>query len=214
MQFSPDGTRIAFASLVSGHSEVWVSNRDGFQARQLTNFAGGGRVGSPSWSADGKRIAFDAIRTGTGHFNLHIVSADAGMRLEQAFRLTHDLLDHFEDGSIGLDLPDLPSNTISGQLWCVVGARESYLRAIAAGEWSGFSCSLAAPMSRTSILAALHATVTSSSNSTSTAEITATQQEFGFALLEHEVQHHGQLIRFVYGNHLTFPASWHDRYTV
>ena len=34
------------------------------------------------------------------------------------------------------------------------------------------------------------------------------------AELEHEVQHHGQLIRFVYGNALTFPESWHDRYTV
>ena len=29
MRFSPDGTRIAFASNRSGHSELWVSNRDG-----------------------------------------------------------------------------------------------------------------------------------------------------------------------------------------
>ena len=35
-----------------------------------------------------------------------------------------------------------------------------------------------------------------------------------FALLEHEVQHHGQLIRFVYGNKLSFPESWNKRYTV
>ena len=45
---------------------------------QLTHFEGGGRVGSPSWSADGKRIAFDAILTGTGSWNLHIVAADGG----------------------------------------------------------------------------------------------------------------------------------------
>ncbi len=45
---------------------------------QLTHFEGGGRVGSPSWSADGKRIAFDAILTGTGNWNLYIVAADGG----------------------------------------------------------------------------------------------------------------------------------------
>jgi Tol biopolymer transport system component/DNA-binding winged helix-turn-helix (wHTH) protein len=78
MQFSPDGTRIVFCSHRSGHSELWVSNRDGSRVTQLTHFEGGGRVGSPSWSADGKRIAFDAILTGTGSWNLHIVAADGG----------------------------------------------------------------------------------------------------------------------------------------
>ena len=38
--------------------------------------------------------------------------------------------------------------------------------------------------------------------------------EYLFALLEHEVQHHGQLIRYCYGNKIAFPQSWHDRYTV
>ena len=81
MQFSPDGTRIAFASERSGHSEIWVSNRDGSQANKLTSFEGGGRVrrvGSPAWSADGKLIAFDTQGTTTGKWNLHIVAADGG----------------------------------------------------------------------------------------------------------------------------------------
>jgi Tol biopolymer transport system component len=78
MRFSPDGTRIAFVSGRSGHSEVWVSNRDGSQQTQLTNFDGDGRVGSPSWSADGTRIAFDAIQTGTGNYNLYSVAAGRG----------------------------------------------------------------------------------------------------------------------------------------
>ncbi len=78
MQFSPDGTRIVFCSGRSGHSEVWVSNRDGSRVTQLTYFEGGGRVGSPTWSADGKRIAFDAILTGTGSWNLYMVPADGG----------------------------------------------------------------------------------------------------------------------------------------
>ena len=40
------------------------------------------------------------------------------------------------------------------------------------------------------------------------------QIELAFDLLEHEIQHHGQLIRFVYGNRLSFPDSWSKRYTV
>jgi dipeptidyl aminopeptidase/acylaminoacyl peptidase len=78
MQPSPDGTRIAFVSHMSGHSEVWTSKRDGSDAKQLTHFAGSGRAGSPSWSADGKRIAFDALETGTDNWHVHIVAADGG----------------------------------------------------------------------------------------------------------------------------------------
>ncbi|WP_261177856.1 hypothetical protein [Anaerobacillus sp. CMMVII] len=33
-------------------------------------------------------------------------------------------------------------------------------------------------------------------------------------LLEHEVQHHGQLIRYAYANKIDFPKSWNFRYTV
>jgi Tol biopolymer transport system component/DNA-binding winged helix-turn-helix (wHTH) protein len=75
MKLSPDGTRIAFVSGRSGHSDLWVSNRDGSQARQLTNFVGG-RAGSPSWSFDGKSIAFDAIEPG-GNWSLYVVAADS-----------------------------------------------------------------------------------------------------------------------------------------
>lgn len=34
------------------------------------------------------------------------------------------------------------------------------------------------------------------------------------SLLEHEVQHHGQLIRYLYGNRLAIPQSWKARYTL
>jgi Tol biopolymer transport system component len=74
MRLSPDGTRIAFVSGMSGDSDLWVSNRDGSQARKLTNFPGG-RAGSPCWSADGKTIAFDAVRPG-GSWGLYVVGAD------------------------------------------------------------------------------------------------------------------------------------------
>jgi hypothetical protein len=134
-------------------------------------------------------------------------------RLDHSFELTHDLVAHLHESALGLDLPNLPSNCIAGQIWCIVGARESYTRAIQAGVWDGFVCSLADPRRKSSVLDALDATRTSLAQ-LNFAHFTDVQLDLGFGLLEHEVQHHGQLIRFVYANGLTFPESWNKRYTV
>lgn len=133
--------------------------------------------------------------------------------LERSFKLTHDLVVHLDEESLVLDLPGLPSNRVSQQLWCIVGARESYTRAIEAGSWKGFSCSLTTPHVKTSVLAALDATHEHLAR-LDFPNLDDTRIGLAFDLLEHEVQHHGQLIRFVYGNGLTFPASWNERYTV
>lgn len=134
-------------------------------------------------------------------------------KLARSFQLTHDLVVHLDETSLNLDLPSLPSNRIAGQLWCIVGARESYTKTIETGGWKGFSCSLTSPRIKQSVLAALEATY-QQINKIDFTDLTEVQLEFAFDLLEHEVQHHGQLIRFVYGNGLTFPASWNKRYTV
>jgi Tol biopolymer transport system component len=47
---SRDGSRVAFISDSSGNVEVWVADRDGEHARQLTH---GGRAGSPRFFPDG-----------------------------------------------------------------------------------------------------------------------------------------------------------------
>ncbi|MGI9609835.1 MAG: hypothetical protein ACR2NL_06035 [Acidimicrobiia bacterium] len=52
-----------------------------------------------------------------------------------------DLVETLPDISLGKKLSDR-SNSIGAQLWCVVGGRESYSRALTAGRWSGFTCSL------------------------------------------------------------------------
>jgi hypothetical protein len=134
-------------------------------------------------------------------------------KIKRAFQLTYDLIAHLDETSLNLDLPNLPSNRIAGQLWCIVGARESYTKAIEAGEWQGFSCSLATPKNKRSVLLTLAETDKKLSEVDFT-DLTGAQIDLAFDLLEHEIQHHGQLIRFVYAHGLTFPGSWHKRYTV
>jgi Tol biopolymer transport system component len=58
-QYSPDGRRIAFQSLRSGVSGVWISNEDGSNLVQISNPSD--VSGSPQWSPDGNRIAFDSL---------------------------------------------------------------------------------------------------------------------------------------------------------
>ena len=69
-QVSPDGSRIAYVSTQSGSHQLWLADRDGANARQLTRVTGGG-VKSPRWSPDARRIVFLA-RAGSG-VDIHIV---------------------------------------------------------------------------------------------------------------------------------------------
>lgn len=74
-QFSPDGTRVAFQSDLSGPSEIWICDRDGANSRQLTSL---GQVLTvyPRWSPDGRNIVFHSRRT--GHANLYVADAESG----------------------------------------------------------------------------------------------------------------------------------------
>ena len=74
-RFSPDGSRIAFASLRSGASEVWVAERDGSGLQQVTTLGAAG-VLIGGWSPDGTRIAFEAAEDGNS--DVYLVGADGG----------------------------------------------------------------------------------------------------------------------------------------
>jgi Tol biopolymer transport system component len=74
-QYSPDGKRIAFVSDRSGSWELWISNSDGTDSRQITFFRGP-MLGTPHWAPDGKWIAFDARPQ--GHSAIYLISPDHG----------------------------------------------------------------------------------------------------------------------------------------
>ena len=57
-QYSPDVKRIAFVSFRSGIQGVWISAEDGSNLLQISNPHD--ESGSPQWSPDGNKIAFDS----------------------------------------------------------------------------------------------------------------------------------------------------------
>jgi Tol biopolymer transport system component len=83
-QFSPDGRQVAFTSDRSGDREVWVSDSDGSNARQLTSF-GGIQTDCVRWSPDGERLVFQTYPE--GHLDIFLINVRGG----RPERLTHEI---------------------------------------------------------------------------------------------------------------------------
>jgi len=136
--------------------------------------------------------------------------------IRRSIDLYEELVTELPEEALSLKLAQ-PSNTIGEQLWCVIGARESYCRAIAAGQWSGFDCSLEAKSvgSRQRVLEALSRSAGGIESVLGRLEsYTDAQNQLVTDLLEHEIVHHGQLIRYLYGLKLSIPAGWKARYAL
>ncbi|MBX3094568.1 MAG: hypothetical protein KF680_08545 [Cryobacterium sp.] len=136
-------------------------------------------------------------------------------RLDRSQGLYSDLVSELTPSLLGRRLGDVPSNTIAEQLWCVVGARESYTRAAREGGWRGFTSSLDAvsagdPALVARTLTRSFAQVVDAIND----GVASVDQRWFIDLLEHETQHHGQLIRYLYGLDIPRPASWRERYAL
>jgi hypothetical protein len=98
--------------------------------------------------------------------------------------------------------------SLAEHLWCVVGARESYARAIGQGSWSGFSCSMTTfdakdfreklEESRSAVELAIR----------NVSDWTEDRSSLLATLAEHEVMHEGQIIRHMYALEQDLPKSW------
>ncbi len=69
--WSPDGTRIAFASAREGSFDIYVMNADGTDTKRLTSSKENDQ--HPTWSPDGSRIAFSRFSDSD---HLYVMNAD------------------------------------------------------------------------------------------------------------------------------------------
>ncbi|MEO7453575.1 MAG: DUF5050 domain-containing protein [Fimbriimonadales bacterium] len=70
--WSPDGSKIAFATDRDGNLEIYVMNSDGSNPVNLTN--NGASDGHSAWSPDGSKIAFSSNRDGNDE--IYVMNAD------------------------------------------------------------------------------------------------------------------------------------------
>ena len=127
--------------------------------------------------------------------------------LRSRFLAYNDIINSCNEEMLQAKLEVVKNKSLAEHMWCVVGARESYAKAIEKGEWAGFSCSIK-QMSKDDITQALE-----KSSSTVLASIDKAcewndaRNELLLSLSEHEVMHEGQIIRHMYGLGYQIPSS-------
>ena len=128
--------------------------------------------------------------------------------LQQRMYGYNELVTDIDRADLGVSLDVPKSKTIKDHLWCIVGARESYAKAIAAGEWCGFSCSMGSYERDDFAVALAGSAQTVLDVIARVTDWTASRDDLLALLSEHEVMHEGQIIRHMYGLGLTLPKSW------
>ncbi|HEY6991096.1 MAG TPA: winged helix-turn-helix domain-containing protein [Bryobacteraceae bacterium] len=95
-QYSPDGKRVVFCSDRSGQTEIWVSDAQGNNPEQLTNFEEG--ACTPRWSPDGRWITFDRhMKQG---FHIFVMAADGGQVRQLNTDVGHQVIPNWsQDGN-------------------------------------------------------------------------------------------------------------------
>ncbi len=89
--WSPDGKRIAFASMRDGRKEIYVLTLESGAVTRLTNSTGDVENSQPSWSPLGNQIVYTVKRVGA--FQVWSMT-DTGQGNEQIVRSGQDLMDY------------------------------------------------------------------------------------------------------------------------
>ena len=128
--------------------------------------------------------------------------------LQARFSAYLELLQSIDEPTLNVRI-DVPKHkTLAEHLWCIVGSRESYARALAAGRWDEFSCSMTEYGQASFATALQKSAATLNKVLQSPLDWNAQRHELLMALAEHEVMHEGQIIRHMYGLGLTLPTTW------
>jgi len=135
---------------------------------------------------------------------------------------TYDYLAVLKPADLALKLPFPEAQSLLDQLWCMVGAHESYLRELQDGSWQGFSCSLDALNDYTleAIVSQMRKAdqVMAEVLGVMDLETSLANGKRGYEvvqrMIEHEMHHQGQLINAMYCHHLPIPESWHLKWNL
>lgn len=136
--------------------------------------------------------------------------------LRAGFAMYGDLIGSFSDDDLGFRLTE-PSNRVGSQLWCVIGGRESGIKAIRDDAWSGFSCSVTKAETRSvvSMVSSLSRTAREFESTIEEVDWTEQREKFLLGVLQHETMHQGQLVRYLYGmGRERIPQSWVRRWAL
>lgn len=134
---------------------------------------------------------------------------------DESFAMYDELAASLTGDDLRQKLP-VPSNVIGAQLWCVIGARESWARAIEKGTWVGFSCSIrAADVVKPEVMRqALAGSAAAVREASKTAPNDEGRTDLKLRLLVHESQHQGQILRYLLGLKVEVPPSWKKRFAL
>lgn len=136
--------------------------------------------------------------------------------LDAVFALYDELAAALDGEQLRASLP-VPSNPIGMQLWCVVGARETWARSLESGFWGPFNCSIAS-FADTHEAKVMQAKLADSAAAFREAAAAASDDDIRvdlkLGLLEHESQHLGQLLRYLLGLEMDVPAGWKKRFAL
>lgn len=134
-------------------------------------------------------------------------------KLTYAIAMLGDVTKHLASEDYAKDLRGLPSNTIGEQLWCLAGARESYIKAIKSDGSFEWNCCLdyekansKPDIDRYLDLQGKEAITVLNGLS----DFTENQMDLALDLMSHEFQHQGQMIRYIYANKVGVPGSWKE----
>jgi len=128
--------------------------------------------------------------------------------LRARFDAYNDLIAELGDEDLETRINAPKHKSLKEHLWCVVGARESYAKALEAGEWGGFTCSMTSFSASDFKYALKESSDKALSIIDSLPQWSDAQDDLLASLSEHEVMHEGQIIRHIYGVEGTLPSSW------
>lgn len=147
------------------------------------------------------------------------VSEALNGKIEVLMGLTLDILDF-------MDADDLPrecgigfEDSFGKNFWCLIGARESFSKAINAGEWQGFECPITketAYKDKTTLKDYLISTQNLVLETVSGLDWSRSDIKECLSLIlrviEHEVAHHGHMIRYAQHLDIELPKTVQDKY--